>query len=379
MANIPAILSNSDYDNPATWQGGVVPGADDVAYANGQTVLTGGAITAQALTNAAAAGIVAGGTFSLQGGLSLTCTNTNGIIQGATATSVLTAPNLNVGATAAVAANCELTVANAPPLTFNGSGVLNWIGNWSKANIGQLLFAVTGNGTLNITGNVNSPVSAIRAFDVNAGNLNITGTCTGRVLDGTSAGTAITINGLCVPTTTGPCITNSSSATVTYYGLCQSSATSAVFGLGSTAQNTRISGPIRYGSGNYINPIPAARWSWAPSLIPTSMEVALSNGTTIRQLYTADNMPEGGYPVTGNVLSSVVYGPNSEFTGTYAQPAPSSVAQGVPVGATVGTAVLTGANVLAALGMAENNLDAQLAEKATVNQVASMVQAVTST
>jgi hypothetical protein len=104
------------------------------------------------------------------------------------------------------------------------------------------------------------------------------------------------------------------------------------------------------------------------------MEFVQSDGVTLRSLYTADNIPLGGHPVTGNVISGVVYGPNNEFTGTYAQPAPSSVAQGVPVGATVGTAVLTEANVRAAIGMASGNLDAQLAEKATVDEVGAIVQ-----
>jgi len=85
-------------------------------------------------------------------------------------------------------------------------------------------------------------------------------------------------------------------------------------------------------------------------------------------------MPDGGYPVNSNVVASIVYGPNSEFIGTAAMPAPSSVAQGVAVGATVGTAVLTPANVRAALGMASGNLDAQLAEKATVDEVGAIVQ-----
>jgi hypothetical protein len=374
MANIPAVLSNSDFNNPATWQNGIVPGLGDVAYANGQTVLTSGSITVQALTNASASGIAAGGTFSLQSGLNLNCTNANGIIQGATGTSVISTPNLSAGNTATVAANCELTVANGYPLNFNGSGILNWIGNFSKGNIANILIAMNGNGAVNITGNVTNSVSNIRSVDLFAGTLTITGTCTGILLASTNAGATMTINGLLTPTTTGPCITNTTAATITYNGVCQSSTTQPVFGLGSTAQNTRISGPVRYGSGNYINPIPAARLAWSPSLTPTSIEFVQADGVTLRSLYTADNMPVGGYPVNSNVVASIVYGPNSEFIGTAAMPAPSSVAQGVAVGATVGTAVLTPANVRAALGMASGNLDAQLAEKATVDEVGAIVQ-----
>jgi hypothetical protein len=91
------------------------------------------------------------------------------------------------------------------------------------------------------------------------------------------------------------------------------------------------------------------------------MEVATSGGSTKRNLYSADNMPSGGYPVTSNTRSGTIYGPNSEFTGTLAVPAASSVALGVATDNTTGTAILTAANVRAAMGLASANLDTQLA------------------
>jgi hypothetical protein len=113
------------------------------------------------------------------------------------------------------------------------------------------------------------------------------------------------------------------------------------------------------------------------------MEIAQSNGTTLRLLYSADNMPSGGYPVAGDVRQSTVYGPSSEFTGTLAVPSASSVAVGVAVDAGVGTAVLTAANVQTALtaqGLTTTRagyLD-QIPNKASVDQVASIVQGATS-
>jgi hypothetical protein len=89
------------------------------------------------------------------------------------------------------------------------------------------------------------------------------------------------------------------------------------------------------------------------------MEVPTSGGSTKRNLYTADNMPTGGYPVVANVRQSTVYGPSSEFTGTLAGPSPSSVALGVATDNTVGTAVLTAASVRSAMGLASANLDTQ--------------------
>ena len=75
------------------------------------------------------------------------------------------------------------------------------------------------------------------------------------------------------------------------------------------------------------------------------------------------------------------YGDTSQFQGTYVSPAASSVASGVtygPANTLTGTAILTAANVRAAVGMASANLDTQLANKATVDQVASIVQGATS-
>jgi hypothetical protein len=56
-------------------------------------------------------------------------------------------------------------------------------------------------------------------------------------------------------------------------------------------------------------------------------------------LYTADSV--GGNPATTNVRSGTVYGPSNELTGTLAVPPAGSVAVGVPVDNTVGTASLT--------------------------------------
>jgi hypothetical protein len=134
--------------------------------------------------------------------------------------------------------------------------------------------------------------------------------------------------------------------------------------------------------------------------------VAQSNGSTLRLLYTADNNPEGGYPVVANVRQYTVYGPNLEFEGTLAVPTPSSVAVGVNTDNTVGTAVLTGAAAASAVWGADSrtltsgggsaptvgeiraemdanstrlaSLAEQMANKASVDQVAAIVQGATS-
>jgi hypothetical protein len=102
------------------------------------------------------------------------------------------------------------------------------------------------------------------------------------------------------------------------------------------------------------------------------MTVPNSTATGYKNLYTADSV--GGNPAVNNVRSGTVYGPSSELTGTCAVPAAGSVALGVPVDNTTGTAVLTQANVRTALGMASANLDTQLDALPTAAETATAVR-----
>jgi hypothetical protein len=84
------------------------------------------------------------------------------------------------------------------------------------------------------------------------------------------------------------------------------------------------------------------------------------------------NNTAGLSPADTDVRSGVVYN-NGNDTGTCEVPAAGSVAFGVPVDNTTGTATLTAADVRAALGMASANLDTQLS---TISTKASEVHAI---
>ncbi len=364
-----------------------MPGAGDVAFANGNTVLVSDARTVQAVANAAETGIAVGGTFSLLNGCNLTGTNANGVIQGATATSCITTPGLGVGSSATVAASVTnaSNTANSCTITHSAAGTLALIGNFATTGAASNVATLrsSGSGTLNLTGTIAGPSAGLGSpvcFSITGnGTVNIAGDITGGSLSNapglsiTGTGANITVTGS-VTGNSGPGIVNNAAATLTVNGACRSSATQPAIALGSASQITQLSGPFLLSASGNINPVQAASWRWAPTLMPTFMEVAQSNGSTKRNLYTADNMPTGGYPVAANVRQSTVYGPSNEFTGTLTVPAASSVAAGVPVDNSVGTAVLT----LGSLGLATGNLDAQLANKATVDQVAAIVQEATS-
>jgi len=376
MANIRA-AQNGDFSATSTWVGGVVPGSGDVAYANTFTVTISDTRTVQAISNDSATGITAGGTFSILNGCNLTCTNANGLVMpfNNVTNNLITVSSLLAGQSAFIAANCSggsFDIGNGATFNFSSGGTLNTTGNLQSAWRSSGLFNISGTGTLNHTGSISvagglggstSPGVVLSGN----GAVNITGTVTGSsgdtsgqgygVRNSSSSGT-ITINGTVLGLNAAGAI-NTSTGFLTINGTCQSSSTQPAIGAGSNTQTTRLSGPFLLGASGNINPVQAQSWRWAPTQIPTYMEVATSGGSTKRNLYTADNMPTGGYPVVANVRQSTVYGPSSEFTGTLAVPSPSSVALGVATDNTVGTAILTAASVRSAMGLASANLDTQ--------------------
>jgi len=388
MANIAA-AQNGDFSATSTWVGGVVPGSGDVAYANTFTVTISDTRTVQAVSNASATGITYGGTFSLVDNCNLTCTNANGCIVSTTVTGYDFAPIRYPISTSALTINSVARLngnfvntgwssQEAAIILFSGAGTLIVTGNLTAGTANySTAVACTGTGTFNLIGNLTNGSAGsnvgIRVWAATVVNI------TGNVLQGAALHRTIqndygnvTITGNVI----GAYIYNG--ATITVNGTCQSDASYPAFTTGSPGQVTRLSGPFLLGASGNVNPIQAYNWRWAPTQIPTYMEVPTSGGSTKRNLYTADNMPTGGYPVVANVRQSTVYGPSSEFTGTLAVPSPSSVALGVATDNTVGTAVLTAATVRSAMGMANANLDSQLAVKATVDQVSAIVQGATS-
>jgi hypothetical protein len=82
---------------------------------------------------------------------------------------------------------------------------------------------------------------------------------------------------------------------------------------------------------------------------------------------------QGQMPAITDVRFGTSYA-SGALTGVAYIPAAGSVAFGVPVDATTGTATLTAANVRAALGMASANLDTQLAAIPTASGNASAVR-----
>ena len=136
------------------------------------------------------------------------------------------------------------------------------------------------------------------------------------------------------------------SVTVTNSTFTASAFTNAV-NIVSTVADVRLSGDfLDHWSG--WKAVSGGKWrlGTAPTLGQTRYALA---GTTDSYftMYGSDNGAFGN-PIAANVRSGVVYG-GGNLTGSCAVPAAGSVALGVPVDATTGTAILTQANVQSAL------------------------------
>jgi hypothetical protein len=259
-------------------------------------------------------------------------------------------------------------LSNASTVLHSTAGTVNWVGNLANPNgNAAYIYQLSGSGTANITGNIvgQSTAGTVAAVGVTGnGVMVITGSVTGGSGNGVGVQLASVSTGSLTITGTVTAgnvlaVINSGPGTLTVNGTCQSSTTAPAIGAGSATQITRLSGPFLLGASGNINPVTAVSWRWAPTQIPTYYEVAASNGTTKRSLYTSDNIPTGNYPPPADVRGGRIYGPNRENTGTCAVPSASAVSLGTAVDNTTGTAVLTDASVRAAVGLASANLDTQ--------------------
>lgn len=352
-------IANGDWSDPATWNTGTLPLETDEVRANGKTVTINGAYTVATCSNRVEStpAVVAGGTFALANGAVLTCTATPGIIGGSSAGAVSCA--LGVGQTATVNA---VVRGGAATSTY---GILR-----------------SGSGTLIINGAVGGGTATTAHGVVNsgAGEINITGALTiggtsGSALSTSGVGVAITITGaVSGGTGTVSVISNTGAATLTVIGavtagmgvgistsagpttltvigaLTASAMAPAVTSTVATAVVV-VTGPFAAAS-NGMQALSAFAWRWHASAIdPCQLDVPTADLSAVRPLYTANTPDLFGYPLAADVRLDTVYGPLGEIIGRCAVPPPAAVGVGVPVENTVGTAVLTQADIAAVVGL----------------------------
>jgi hypothetical protein len=360
MANYRAV-ANGDWSNLATWEdnaGGsfvastVLPGASDDVYANNFIVGINQNVTVLSLRNTISTSIVVGGGFNINGNYTITADTFigNGNNQFLFRLPVVYTVNLN--------GFCN----GSRFIDITSTSTVNIVGDILN---GLSYFNITANCTINLTGNIkvtNSPngvgISTSSTFNMvingtvtagssnnnhtmslgGAANITINGIVEGNI-SGASTGASsitsnsvlsiVTINGICQGgsstyvgvSTSGTCIVN---------GIMKSNSSEAVAGGGLFYLNGSMD------SLNGVNAAPVRRLYW--NVTGGKLDITSTDTITTNTLY-----PPGtalGNPTPSDVRDGTTYA-DGALTGTLKVPPSSSVAVGVPVDNTTGTAIIT--------------------------------------
>lgn len=374
---------DGDWSDASVWDGGAsLPGAGDTVRPNGFDVVIDQSITVGILTNNASGAAAANGTFTLADGITINADiHPNGTLGGAndflisdTGDQIINGDFVNDGSN--IYDGRGLYKNTTGTLTVNGD-VVGGRGLYSDCiqfdkNGGSIVVngdvyggTRTGGGaahgiefalcpgTITIVGNVSCNESNAGIYHNGSGDVSITGNITGAGPN--KGGVSILrdgVNVLVLGNVTagfgGPGIYVSSTCTIEITGDLTPSASEpaiAVALINSTltlihegALNVDMTGQTAIGQYQYlIDPAAAITHAYRQN----NSGVAGDE----RTLYTLNALPVDYAPAQTDVRNGTTYN-NGESTGSLVVPAAESVAYGVPVDATVGTALLTADSLL---------------------------------
>lgn len=352
MTDIRAI-ANGDWSNPATWNGGTIPGPGDRAYSNTFTVTVDSDRTCTQVSNAAGGGGSVGGLFVLAAGVTLTADILGGATNGSSGTAAVVCSYSSPSSANIVGNITGGGSNNARGVDVTGTGILNVTGNIQSGGFSAYAIELWAACTLNVTGNVQSSLtSTSQAVFYGTGTtsatvVNITGNVTSpgtgsaaNVIQGI-AGCTITVNGT-VSSGVGFGITNTGSNSVTIVnGPIYASATkNGVLANGSGCE-VRTTGPCYNAIGTGMKSMMAV-YCESVLLTPTAglaWQFYEDDHATPVPLYYDAGLPD--VPDAEDVRDGTVYGSGGALTGTLKVPPPGAVGLGVPTDNTTGTAVWT--------------------------------------
>ena len=321
--------ATGNFSAGATWTGGVVPTVGDEARAS-----TGHTITIDVNTTCDEVSNDGTGIFTLADGVTLTANVTHksttanrNVVQffAASPAAGFIVGDITGGTVAAIAGAVILSSTGTLTVTGNVTG-----GSGTTAHAAQN----GSTGTLTITGNVTggSGVTASGVNNQSSGTLNVTGIATGGTTNGASGvrggGGVGTIN--------------------------LTRAKGNDFGSGSTAIAAGFGAEILQAHILKVKEIEYGLRGMSPTSGPVFIEADIANIALFQEhpsgskTLSDPNNTAGLSPAVTDVRTGVTYN-NGNETGTCAVPAAGSVALGVPVDATTGTAVLTPAAIWDAL------------------------------
>ena len=368
--------ATGNFNAGATWVGGVVPTIGDEAQAaNGHTITITANAACDLVSNTGT------GIFTLASGVTLTANVTNKSATTSRNCLQFTAASPAVGT---IIGNCTGgTAAGAVAVYISSSGTLNVTGNVSGGT-GATSYGLAGNGTANITGNVTGGIGASQNAGIELSNasarINVTGNVTGGSGNASNYGIwnlaagIVAVTGNVSASSAASGVLNATTGTITISGLCSAGANAPgasntttgtikigravgnAYGPGNTSNLTAAPGAANVGLGVIeIEGLEYGTFGQSPTtgtgirLKKANTNVAVFNYCDSAGAKTLiDATQNAAMPAATDVRSGVSYA-SGELTGSAFIPSPSSVASGVPVDATTGTAVLTLANVQSAL------------------------------
>jgi hypothetical protein len=307
-----------------------------VAFTNAST-LTGGSGVAAYCLFSSATGPITISNSTISGGSS---GSGGSIINNSTATITISGTTINAGVGYSVYNNTTGTIT-VTSSTITGGSSASAYGIWNNA-MGTIILTST-----TVTGGSNATAYGVN--NASTGTVTITGDVTASTAAGVlNASTGpVTITGTLTPTTAVHALqcTNTTGAVIT------------------------LSGSLIYASNGFA-PTNCLKFLVNPTPTMAKVRFAKNGSTTYSDFFTADNSL--GQAAITDVRFGTVYA-SGALTGVAYIPSASSVAFGVPVDNTTGTATLTAADVRAAIGLGSANLDTQLADLPTASENADAV------
>lgn len=406
MANVYAVKTGN-WSDPTVWNTGALPSPADDVFSNNFTVTIDQNVSVLSIRNRAASPAVAGGGFVISSAVTVTVTGASTGIMGGSGscitfsgaagvtatidTSRIEGPDTNASQTINHTGSGTLTItctsyspsgagSTRYTILFNSTGVFNYSGGAIVGVFSTQSFGVLGAGTLNIVANITGG-SNTAGLDIGAA---ATVNITGDIYGGNNSGRGISVSASCIlnitgtirSSTQGPGINvNSSSPQINVTGNVLPEVTSNQAAIncqsfnsylkivgtitastGSAAVVSTSGGAINIFTGPFISstsgilPLYVTRMHYQRTLgsyyefRDSSTNGALPPATAApaTRLVSPDTVVDS--PIPANVRDGVSYALNA-LTGTLKVPAAGSVALGVPVDNTTGTAVLTPAAV----------------------------------
>jgi hypothetical protein len=381
MANIKAQASGN-WSDPSTWSGGVLPGLNDIAIANGFVITIDQDIQIQRLSNTTFGSSTSGGYFlvssipeevvrnisaseglgDVSGAHASGSAGQFGLLTVTAASGTLNFGDTNIKGGAATFSNAVLVLTTDSDITITCSGDISGNTGGSghgidfRATMGTLIVEDVYGGTSSSSNGIVSRAvffkcknvygsvgSAVRSTDANQvieiDNVTSLGSNAAVSIEGTFS--AVTVFGEVVGSSTnvggiGVRATGDNSVLDFQAGVY---AGTEAFAVTSTTSRilTRFRGPI-------VNNLKKPALD-VLSLILYNNDEGLQ--TSIMVYDTLNNPVElknyhEGSPEPQKVRDGVVYGPNNQLRGMAKVPDPNSVSVGVPVDGELGTSVLTG-------------------------------------